>query len=62
MIAARSAAMAFNRWADAEIDMGSILARASRAIPAGLLSRQGFTLGFTIVSAGDIHLSRPSQS
>lgn len=50
MIAARSAAMAFNRWADAEIDMVNPRT-ASRAIPAGLLSRQ-FTLGFTIVSAG----------
>ncbi len=49
MIAARSAAMAFNRWADAEIDRVNPRT-ASRAIPAGLLSRQ-FTIGFTIVSA-----------
>lgn len=49
MIAARSAAMAFNRWADAEIDRVNPRT-ASRAIPAGLLSRQ-FTIGFTIVAA-----------
>lgn len=49
MIAARSAAMAFNRWADAEIDRANPRT-ASRAIPAGLLSRQ-FTVGFIVVSA-----------
>jgi 4-hydroxybenzoate polyprenyltransferase len=49
MVAARSAAMAFNRWADAEIDRANPRT-ASRAIPAGLLSRR-FTAGFTIVSA-----------
>jgi 4-hydroxybenzoate polyprenyltransferase len=49
MIAARSAAMAFNRWADAEIDRANPRT-ATRAIPAGLLSRQ-FTIGFTIVAA-----------
>jgi 4-hydroxybenzoate polyprenyltransferase len=49
MVAARSAAMAFNRWADAEIDRVNPRT-ATRAIPAGLLSRQ-FTIGFTIVSA-----------
>lgn len=49
MIAARSAAMAFNRWADAEIDRVNPRT-ATRAIPAGLLSRQ-FTIGFTIVSS-----------
>lgn len=49
MIAARSAAMAFNRWADAEIDRANPRT-ASRAIPAGLLSRK-FTIGFTIVAA-----------
>ncbi len=49
MIAARSAAMAFNRWADAEIDRANPRT-ASRAIPAGLLSLR-FTAGFTIVSA-----------
>ncbi len=46
MIAARSAAMAFNRWADAEIDRVNPRT-ATRAIPAALLSRQ-FTIGFTI--------------
>ncbi len=50
MVAARSAAMAFNRWADAEIDRRNPRT-ATRAIPAGLLSRQ-FTAGFTIVAAG----------
>ena len=49
MIAARSAAMAFNRWADAEIDRANPRT-AARAIPVGLLSRQ-FTLGFTVVTA-----------
>src|SRR6185437_474939 len=49
MVAARSAAMAFNRWADAEIDRVNPRT-ATRAIPAGVLSRQ-FTIGFTIVSA-----------
>lgn len=49
MVAARSAAMAFNRWADAEIDRHNPRT-AMRAIPAGLLSRQ-YTAGFTIVCA-----------
>ena len=49
MVAARSAAMAFNRWADADIDRANPRT-ASRAIPAGLLSMR-FTAGFTIVSA-----------
>ncbi|MHB1935928.1 MAG: UbiA-like polyprenyltransferase [Acidobacteriaceae bacterium] len=49
MIAARSAAMAFNRWADAEIDRVNPRT-AGRAIPAGLLSAR-FTIGFTIVAA-----------
>ncbi len=48
MVAARSAAMAFNRWADAELDAENPRTR-SRAIPAGLLSRQ-FVLGFTLVA------------
>lgn len=47
MVAARSAAMAFNRWADADLDAANPRTRA-RAIPAGLLSR-GFAAGFTIV-------------
>jgi 4-hydroxybenzoate polyprenyltransferase len=45
MVSARSAAMAFNRWADASIDAANPRT-ASRAIPAGLLSR-GFVGGFT---------------
>jgi len=49
MVSARSAAMAFNRWADAALD-GANPRTASRAIPAGVLSR-GFVGGFTLVSA-----------
>jgi 4-hydroxybenzoate polyprenyltransferase len=49
MIAARSAAMAFNRWADADID-GKNPRTAMRAIPAGLLSRR-FTIGFILISS-----------
>lgn len=47
MVTARSAAMAFNRWADADIDAVNPRT-ASRAIPAGLLSR-GFVAGFTVL-------------
>ena len=49
MVAARSCAMAFNRWADAELDAANPRTR-SRAIPAGLLSRE-FVLGFTMLMA-----------
>jgi 4-hydroxybenzoate polyprenyltransferase len=49
MVAARSCAMAFNRWADAELDAKNPRTR-SRAIPAGLLSRE-FVLGFTLLTA-----------
>jgi 4-hydroxybenzoate polyprenyltransferase len=49
MVAARSAAMAFNRWADADLDAENPRTR-SRAIPGGLLSRH-FVLGFTFVAA-----------
>ncbi|HET7103215.1 MAG TPA: UbiA-like polyprenyltransferase [Terracidiphilus sp.] len=49
MVAARSCAMAFNRWADAGLDAANPRTRA-RAIPAGLLSRQ-FVLGFTVLMA-----------
>jgi 4-hydroxybenzoate polyprenyltransferase len=42
--------MAFNRWADAELDAANPRTR-NRAIPAGLLSRQ-FVLGFTVLAAG----------
>jgi 4-hydroxybenzoate polyprenyltransferase len=50
MVAARSAAMAFNRWADADLDAANPRTK-NRAIPAGLLSRQ-FVLGFTVLMAG----------
>ena len=48
MVAARSAAMAFNRWADADLDAENPRTK-NRAIPAGLLSR-GFVLGFTCIA------------
>ena len=47
MVTARSCAMAFNRWADADLDAANPRTR-SRAIPAGLLSRS-FVLGFTVL-------------
>ena len=47
MVTARSAAMAFNRWADADLDAQNPRT-AIRAIPAGMLSRR-FAGGFTIV-------------
>ena len=49
MVAARSAAMAFNRWADSDLDAENPRTKG-RAIPAGLLSR-GFVLGFTCTAA-----------
>jgi 4-hydroxybenzoate polyprenyltransferase len=49
MVAARSCAMAFNRWADADIDAANPRTK-TRAIPAGLLTRE-FVLGFTILTA-----------
>jgi len=49
MVGARSAAMAFNRLLDADID-GRNPRTASRHIPAGLLSRK-FTWGFTVAAA-----------
>ena len=49
MVTARSAAMAFNRWADADLDAANPRT-ATRALPAGHLSRT-FVGGFTIVSA-----------
>ena len=49
MVAARSCAMAFNRWADAEFDAANPRTK-SRAIPVGLLSLE-FVLGFTVVTA-----------
>ncbi len=47
MVTARSAAMAFNRWADSELDARNPRT-ANRAIPAGLLSRN-FVAAFTAV-------------
>jgi 4-hydroxybenzoate polyprenyltransferase len=49
MVGARSAAMAFNRWADAELDAANPRTRR-RAVPEGRLSRR-FVLGFTCVAA-----------
>jgi 4-hydroxybenzoate polyprenyltransferase len=49
MVAARSAAMAFNRVIDADIDARNPRTR-TRALPAGLLSR-GFTWGFVVVAS-----------
>ena len=49
MVSARSAAMAFNRWADARLDAANPRT-AMRAIPAGQLSA-GFVLAFTIIAA-----------
>ena len=48
MVAARSAAMAFNRLVDAEIDALNPRT-ATRALPAGLLTRR-FVLGFTLAA------------
>jgi 4-hydroxybenzoate polyprenyltransferase len=47
MVTARSAGMAFNRWADARLDAANPRT-AARAIPAGMLSRR-FVAGFTLV-------------
>lgn len=49
MVSARTAAMAFNRLVDADIDRLNPRT-ATRAIPAGLLSR-GFVLFFTVASS-----------
>jgi 4-hydroxybenzoate polyprenyltransferase len=49
MVLARSAGMAFNRWADAELDAVNPRTKM-RAIPAGLLSRE-FVGWFTLISA-----------
>ena len=49
MVLARSAGMAFNRWADSELDAVNPRTKM-RAIPAGLLSRE-FVGWFTLVSA-----------
>ena len=50
MIAARSAAMAFNRWADAAMDAANPRT-STRALPAGHLT-PGFVATFVIVSSG----------
>ncbi|HUK15862.1 MAG TPA: UbiA-like polyprenyltransferase [Bryobacteraceae bacterium] len=55
MVTARSAAMAFNRWADAELDAANPRTR-NRAIPAGHLSK-GFVLGFTALMAAGFVLA-----
>jgi len=49
MIAARSAAMAFNRWADATIDAANPRTR-TRALPAGQLS-PAFVATFVVLSS-----------
>lgn len=49
MVSARSAAMSFNRWADASLDAENPRTRM-RAIPAGLLS-PGFVAGFILLMA-----------
>jgi 4-hydroxybenzoate polyprenyltransferase len=49
MVSARSAAMAFNRLADAKLDAANPRT-ALRALPAGTLS-SGFVAGFVVVSA-----------
>jgi 4-hydroxybenzoate polyprenyltransferase len=49
MVSARSAAMAFNRWADSDLDAANPRTKM-RAIPAGLLTRE-FVLGFTALAA-----------
>ncbi len=49
LVAARSAAMAFNRWADATIDAGNPRTKI-RAIPAGKLSKS-FVAWFVVVTS-----------
>ena len=55
MVAARSAAMAFNRLADATLDAAKPRTSA-RALPAGTLSR-GFVAGFVALSSGIFFLA-----
>jgi 4-hydroxybenzoate polyprenyltransferase len=55
MVAARSAAMAFNRLADAAIDAANPRTQA-RALPAGALTRR-FVAGFVIVSSAIFFLA-----
>ena len=49
MVSARSAAMAFNRWADAELDAANPRT-ATRALPAGQLT-PGFVAAFVLIAA-----------
>ena len=49
MVSARSAAMAFNRWADADLDAANPRTKM-RAIPAGMLTRS-FAAGFTVATS-----------
>jgi 4-hydroxybenzoate polyprenyltransferase len=58
MISARSAAMAFNRWADADLDAANPRTRM-RAIPAGLLSRTA--VGWFTIAASAIFLLAAAQ-
>ena len=51
MISARSAAMAFNRYADAELDAANPRTK-SRALPAGILSKQ--FVGLFVIAASAI--------
>ena len=53
MVSARSAAMAFNRYADAEIDAANPRTKI-RAVPAGLLSKQ--FVGFFVIAASAIFI------
>ncbi|HZS51495.1 MAG TPA: UbiA-like polyprenyltransferase [Bryobacterales bacterium] len=55
MVSARSAAMAFNRLADAQIDARNPRTRM-RAIPSGVLSRS-FTAGFVAVASATFLLA-----
>jgi len=55
MVAARSAAMAFNRLADASLDAANPRT-ASRALPAGTLSR-GFVAGFVVLACAVLVLA-----
>jgi 4-hydroxybenzoate polyprenyltransferase len=51
VVLARTAAMAFNRWADAEIDAENPRTR-ERAVPAGLLSRRAVGAAGLLAAAG----------
>src|SRR2546423_1413326 len=55
MVAARSAAMSFNRLADVAIDAANPRTR-TRALPAGALTRN-FVAGFVIVSSATFVLA-----